>query len=273
MDQAIHKYQSVIETVFSETSNTRTAKFKHTALEEAVKRCVTESPLKEDSKAPLFRQGNCKTFVVAIRYQGLGSSAVRMRTYNCRLDFAFPAPIWKVARATTAAPTFFDPIAIDGVVYGDGGTGWNNPTTEAIAEAHALWPGREIGCIVSIGTGLESSNQLGVTQSTSVGSKIFTSLAPKASFKIQVAKYCVASATSCEKIHHDVSTNLPYIIPYENYFRFNVPQGMSDIGLEEWKKIGEVVSMTQDYMDKGDVRKWKSVVAAALRQGGEGQNL
>ena len=63
--------------------------------------------------------------------------------------------IWEAARATTAAPVFFDPVTLeeDGVTFTDGGIRDNNPINRVINEAELLWPGRPIGCVVSIGTG------------------------------------------------------------------------------------------------------------------------
>jgi len=82
------------------------------------------------------RVDRCHTFVVATSLHAGG--AVRMRSFGTRDADPFPACIWQVARATSAAPTYFQPIEIDDVLYGDGGTGWNNPVKEAIAEARKV---------------------------------------------------------------------------------------------------------------------------------------
>lgn len=198
----------------------------------------------------------------------MGAAAVRMRTYDSNTADAFPARIWEAARATSAAPTFFQPITINGVKYGDGGTGWNNPTAEALAEARHIWPNRLIGCLLSLGTGLEEAIQLSEGNdepSKGFSRSLFQKLAPGTSFKLEVAKYCVASLTSCEKIHREVSEKYPdRITPSVNYFRFNVPQGMSKIGLEEWKKVGDIVALTEDYMDHGEMLERKKTVARVL---------
>ena len=72
-----------------------------------------------------------------------------MRSFGTRYADPFTACIWQVTRATSAAPTFFTPIEIDHVLYGDGGTRWNNPTREAIAEARNIWPNR-VGILRSL---------------------------------------------------------------------------------------------------------------------------
>lgn len=62
-----------------------------------------------------------------------------------------------VARATSAAPTYFPPALIYSVAgeraaLVDGGVVANNPAMCALAEAMRLWPGREY-VVVSVGTG------------------------------------------------------------------------------------------------------------------------
>jgi hypothetical protein len=148
--------------------------------------------------------------------------------------------------------------------YGDAGTGWNNPTVEAIAEVGRIWPNRPIGCLLSIGTGLEKAKILGNGTSESY-SWLLSKLAPKKSFKLDVARYCVDCLTSCEKSHYDACSKFSdRIVVDENYFRFNVPQGLSEIGLEEWEKISDVVDLTETHMDHGEIQRKKQAVANLL---------
>lgn len=69
------------------------------------------------------------------------------------LDF----PLWKIARATSAAPTYFPAAEIsakDGSsgVFVDGGLFANSPEDSAIEEARHLWPGEPLW-MLSLGTG------------------------------------------------------------------------------------------------------------------------
>jgi hypothetical protein len=61
-----------------------------------------------------------------------------------------------IARATSAAPTFFEPalVPVDGSEKAlvDGGVFINNPSVSAYVEAMKIFPGEEI-TLVSIGTG------------------------------------------------------------------------------------------------------------------------
>lgn len=266
VDETIEEYLELSKTIFSTMSNDGTARFDHNLLIDIIKKIIIQSPLNLRADASLADQNTCKTFVIAVRIRAAGA-AVRLRTYNINIADAFSARIWEAARATLAIPTFFKPITINGVTYGDGGTGWNNPTVEAITEAHKIWPDRQIGCLLSIGTGLEKAIQLGHDDEISpeFSTQLLDNLAPKASFQLEVAKYIVASLTSCEKIHRDISSQFPdRIAPHKNYFRLNVPQGISEIGLEEWEKIGDIIALTQNYMEHGETENWRVTIAKLL---------
>jgi len=72
-----------------------------------------------------------------------------------------PTYNWKltdIARATSAAPTFFSPLHLtrDGQDYAlvDGGVFVNNPSMAAYAEARALYPDATQFIVVSVGTGV-----------------------------------------------------------------------------------------------------------------------
>lgn len=74
---------------------------------------------------------------------------------NCR-----DVPVSIAVRATTASPTFFEPITVN--IHGnirtlvDGGIYINNPSMVAYVEAKMLWPNEEI-LLMSLGTGMLSS--------------------------------------------------------------------------------------------------------------------
>ena len=65
-------------------------------------------------------------------------------------------PLWQVARATSAAQTYFPAYDVGNHVFWDGGNVANNPAACAVAEAYKLW-GDEQLCVLSIGCGTASS--------------------------------------------------------------------------------------------------------------------
>lgn len=242
------------------------ARFDESILEQRIKSIIRSQGL--DGDAPLSdpRSDACRTFVVATSIRAAGSP-VLMQTYdNFPLSEALSATIWQAARATSAAPTFFLPVVINGVRYGDGGTGWNNPIELAIDEAHNIWPNRAIGCLVSIGTGLEDAIQLGdiTEKGKGLAKDLLSKLSPRTSFKIEVAEWCVELLTGSEKIHRQIVTRLSRLGLDGKYFRLNVPQGMSRIGLEDWEKIDDMIALAEDYMRFGDVQKAKQILSQRL---------
>ena len=69
--------------------------------------------------------------------------------------------IWEAGRATSAAPTFFDPITFsNGGTFRDGALRDNNPIYELMHEVEAEASGLEIASIISIGTGPVSYTHL-----------------------------------------------------------------------------------------------------------------
>lgn len=155
------------------------------------------------------------------------------RTYRSRGQAA-DVTIWQALRATSAAPTFFEPINIGEEDFIDGGLGCNNPVKEVVNEASRLWKGqRTIGCIVSVGTG--KPGVIGLRKPDR-----FQQLLP-----VNLIKVMQRIATDCEANHQDMRRN-PFL--EHKYFRFNVEQGMQGMSLDEWQRMGEVKTHTEQYV-------------------------
>lgn len=79
------------------------------------------------------------------------------KSHRIAADPRYNWPVVSIARATSAAPTFFPPfqLARNGESYAlvDGGVFVNNPAMAAYAEARALYPDATEFTIVSAGTG------------------------------------------------------------------------------------------------------------------------
>ena len=221
------------------SNSNSTAKFDHHIFDDALKKIIAESSLNLRADAPLADENTCKTFVIAVRKRS-GGAAVRMRTYNTSTADAFSARIWEAARATSAASIFFKPITINDVTYIDGGPGWNNPSMEAIFEAHKIWPDRPIGCLLSVGTGLEKAIQLSDNDESSkseMSARLLRLLSPRETFQFDIAKYCVDSLMSCEKIHRDVSSHLPILSPIRIIFDSMSLKECQKLALRNGKKL------------------------------------
>lgn len=79
------------------------------------------------------------------------------KSEKAKVDPGYDWPVWQVARATSAAPTFFPPLHLVGnggdYALVDGGIYANNPAVAAYAEARHLYRDATEFVIVSVGTG------------------------------------------------------------------------------------------------------------------------
>ena len=81
------------------------------------------------------RDDCCRTFVVAKRHLAHDATPVLFKSYQIE-GTEISCTILEAARATSAAPTYFPEMEIDGNFYVDGGIGYNNPGDEAVREEH-----------------------------------------------------------------------------------------------------------------------------------------
>ena len=159
--------------------------------------------------------------------------------------------IWEAGRATSAASTFFDSITIGPSKqrFFDGATGANNPIRELWKEAKDVWSSgpleSNIGCIVSIGTGVPSMKKFGKDLL-----EVFQTLK-------RIATETEVTARGFHQEHTDLDDT-------DRYFRFNVPDGLAEIGLEEVSESSTIVDATQYYLANELIHKQVKTCAKAL---------
>lgn len=157
-------------------------------------------------------------------------------------DFLDSVKIWEACRATSAASSFFDPIAIGRYreEFVDGATGENNPVWELWNQAQSIWGPEpvesKIKCLVSIGTGVPS-------------------LKPFQDDVFNIGKTLVAIATDTERTAERFQRHKSDLDEAGRYFRFNVARGLEDIGLEESIKRKEIAAATRRYVQAQEVFK------------------
>jgi hypothetical protein len=118
-------------------------------------------------------------------------------------------------------------------------------------EAKVLFPTRQIGCLVSIGTG-----QAEIISIKKPG--LFQQIVPT-----DVIVALKQISTDCEATHENMLhlfENLP-----NKYFRLNVEQGMQGIKLSEWDKLDNVEAHTTHYMKKKEVDEKIVLVVNAMK--------
>ncbi|KAI1425594.1 acyl transferase/acyl hydrolase/lysophospholipase [Xylaria sp. FL1777] len=119
--------------------------------------------------------------------------------------------IWQVARATSAAPTYFAPIEINGRYFMDSGIGANNPAAVALNEVGSLNMGRmKTTLLISIGTG-----------SSRPASRFGT---------FSRLRAVINTATETEETHQRLLESTRH--SGDPYFRFSGPN--LDMELDEW---------------------------------------
>ncbi|KAJ7839930.1 FabD/lysophospholipase-like protein [Mycena olivaceomarginata] len=245
VEDAVKSYGQLAKEVFSDVKSPGSAgRFKASRLEKAIKGIVRVSSASQDPEEKLedIKDNACKMFVCAMNAANM-SLPVLLRTYNTPDHPAMDCTIWQAGRATSAAPTFFKPIKIGrpGMEekFVDGGMGYNNPMAALLLEAKVLFPDRQIACIISLGTGQPHTINL-----------------PKPSLlhrfiPLDIVKAIQKIATDCEKEHQSLAHRFDGVAKL--YFRFNVEQGMQDIQLNQWEKLGDIAANTRQYVQSQPV--------------------
>lgn len=120
---------------------------------------IPHKPEKATERAPTLTKGNpsgtgCCGLVVAVYKHAVGVPKLFLTCDSNDKE----TKIWQALRATSAAPSFFEEISFGSpkITYIDGGLGYNSPCAEVDFQAKSIWKGRAVGCVVSIGTGLQT---------------------------------------------------------------------------------------------------------------------
>ncbi|XP_038054216.1 calcium-independent phospholipase A2-gamma-like [Patiria miniata] len=145
--------------------------------------------------------------------------------------------LWQAARASSAAPGYFEECKLDEYVFQDGGVLTNNPCALAIHECRLLWPETPIQCVVSVGSGRYDPEDGNMEPEYSSLKKKLTNI--------------MSSATDTESVH----TVLQDLLPSGTYFRFNPPI-TEDFLLDEnrTEKIQQMQQEARDYLELNELK-------------------
>ncbi|KAK4497936.1 hypothetical protein PRZ48_010592 [Zasmidium cellare] len=152
---------------------------------------------------------------------------------------ADPIPIWKVTRATTAAPFYFELIKaeVDNVEksFKDGGIRENNPSGAALSEFHALYEGRanSPALMLSVGTGRPNQTHDGFSEGwTSPIGRV--PIVSKFLEKRAVIQNLLIKYTEGEKQHKQMREYAHG--EHTWYKRLNVSEGLQNMALDDWER-------------------------------------
>lgn len=279
IDQCISAYLSLSDKIFQKKRHRVTVngkiqgRFDSDALERAVKGVIVGAGFQADSLLKDAPDSECKVCVncASCAYLRLRLSnkshrfvcatsketndTVCLTSYKSprgNTDLLNSVKIWEACRATSAASSFFDPIAIGRFKeeFVDGATGANNPVMELWNEAQLL-AGLEplesnLQCLVSIGTGIPS-------------------LKPFQDDVLHIGETLIAIATETEQTAERFRRDKAYLDNDSRYFRFNVVRGLEEIGLEESAKAKEIAAATRRYVTSQETFKQMQKCAENLR--------
>lgn len=240
--ECISAYSTLMESVFAEKSSWLQigwrgrikAQFDSTRLRCAIEEVITRQGA---SKADLFNDGSprgCKVFVCTTAKETAGIT--RLRSYTLPDELDIPATICDAALATSAATGFFDPVSIGARHFVDGALGGNNPVDEAEEEASNIWCSESrdlkplVKCFVSIGTGHPGKKAI------------------EDNMLRFLSKTLVGIATETENTERKFIARWAQHFDKKRYFRFNVEQGLQDVGLAEYKEQGVIQCATDEYL-------------------------
>ncbi|KAH6683489.1 acyl transferase/acyl hydrolase/lysophospholipase [Plectosphaerella plurivora] len=225
----------------------------------------------------------CKVFVTAVKTEGVSNNApVLLRSYQT--DYEMPAvpgiKLWEAARATSAAPVYFDPLTVSYLVgqeerkvtFVDGGLQANNPVGWQVIQRFS--PVRPTSCFLSIGTG----RGLGVS---------LPSFSALQSLSFAGGMTSILTNTESANVLFRVLINmLSPITSDRKYWRFDCGDGLPDFFVDEkgvgtWRLLAnldehdlgqmddvEMVpfmrKLTEKYMDQAGFKQLSKDTAEAL---------
>ncbi|RYO26426.1 hypothetical protein AA0113_g12484 [Alternaria arborescens] len=242
VDACIASYSELMKTVFEEKSSwlpvSWSGKVK-ARFDSAKLKCAVEDAIsKTDAfSADALNDGKargCRTFVCATAKETAGIT--RLRSYTLPDEGEIPATIGEAALATSAATGFFDPVSIGARQFVDGALGVNNPVDEVEGEAANIWSPDTgdlkplVKCFVSIGTGHPGKKAL------------------EDNIVKFLSKSLVGIATETEKTERKFIARWAKHYDEKRYFRFNVDQGLQEVGLAEYKEQGRMQAATDEYL-------------------------
>ncbi|KAM5349990.1 hypothetical protein ACJ41O_006495 [Fusarium nematophilum] len=256
IDECITAYTSLSEKVFEKKSHRVKingqfqGRFDTAALEQAVKQILMDTGHGEDALLQDPPNTACKVFVCATSKET--GDTVCLTSYRPRgLAHLYDSTkIWQACRATSAATTFFDPIAIGPFQeqFVDGALGANNPVYALWNQAQDVWGDQLQGslrCLVSIGTGVPALRPVG-DDVLGIGATL--------------KKLTVETETTAEQFRRDKSS----LDDEGRYYRFNVVRGLEHVGLEESRKQREIAAATGRYVASQDVFRHMKACANSL---------
>ena len=165
--------------------------------------------------------------VLAITKENVDAPPTLFKSFDATNSFK-DCTVWQVARATSAATTFFESIKCgrDSIEFIDAGFGYNNPCEVLLREAENISHKTDSIYTLSIGTGLGE-------------------VVPIGNGRLSILNALRRMASSSKQ----VADRLKNVYKHSgNYYRFNVDRGLGDVTLSEWEQASMISAHTLNYI-------------------------
>ena len=189
-----------------------------------------------------YQQGKTETtekIYIFRTYKNLHRGEDKLMDRNPGL--AQDVPIWQVARATSAAPTYFAPLKIGELEYLDGGFGaTNNPCQEIYDEVRRMNNNSEncVKVVFSVGTGKSNKSRFNGTGITRYWNYI--------NFAKKWASESETAHQNMLKIKNRITSDHHRF----HYYRLNAETGLDDMKLDEWRVRGALQTKTGEFIGR-----------------------
>ncbi|KAH8833191.1 hypothetical protein DL96DRAFT_713047 [Flagelloscypha sp. PMI_526] len=198
-------------------------------LELEIKRMVKKySPYAQGEDRKMISDASpCKVFVCVSSPDNLSSPRL-LRNYTVRNNASPDCKVWEAAVAPCALVGIFGSITIDSTPIGErfigGEVRWNNPTHELTAEVANIFAGRDVACIVSVGSGHPR-----VLSLSEDDNKLFRRI-----------------SEDCERVANELFRRFSKVP--DLYWRLSVEQGMQDIDPANIQELTKTFASTHAYL-------------------------
>ncbi|KAL4989582.1 acyl transferase/acyl hydrolase/lysophospholipase [Aspergillus falconensis] len=208
---------------------------------------------------------SCRVFVCVT--DASTQKLVPLSTYPskyCPNELYKSTKVWEAGVATFAHPALFEPIALGPSRrrFTDSSAQANNPVREVWIEAKNVWRlttlESQLRCLVSIGTGLHTIKRGSGRKTSGVGGVFGFA---------KSAEVAVDPEVETNKFMQEHSE----LDDEGRLFRFDVPNGLAEIGLDAVDEMETIVDATQDYLAKELVYKQVRRCGKALARPGDSE--
>lgn len=169
--------------------------------------------------------------------------------HESRYDGTSEAQLWEALRASSAAPTYFSEILVNGELHADGAIVANNPTAVALHETKCMYPGVPIECVVSMGNGLSAADIAAAGRRNGTVGEAGDDKGKSVGWG-DVVGSIVASATNTEGVHNALDD----LFPKSKYFRFNPVTSSNEIDATSPEKLADFVRDARVYIQQNPDR-------------------